>query len=81
MIEQGQILKIKQKVTYLPPDEWLVLERVETKKRIYYRVQLNNSKHLRPIAILDQKDLELGLNEGKIELGKKRKIKYNTNKK
>lgn len=77
LLEQGQVIIVKEKISCFPPDEWLVLERVETQKYgIYYRVQLNGCKELRPIGILEQHVLNEALEKGKAKLGKLRKIKY-----
>ncbi len=77
MYGQGQVLIVKEKIGCFPPDEWLILERVEPRKREpYYRIQLNSSKVMRPIGILEQSMLDSAIEDGKVVLGKVRKIKY-----
>lgn len=59
----------------LQPDIWWVVSIQDSPQHHYYRVALNSSDEFQPIGIIEVEDFDRGLEDGKIILGGKKKIK------
>lgn len=67
-LKKYQIFRNNIKIDSLSPDEWVVLDIVESGKYNYYRVMLNNSKIERPISIVGIEKISNAIEQGFIEL-------------
>lgn len=77
IIEDYTVLEFKEKVGSCSPDKWMINSYYETKKRDkqYYKLQLSENKIIRPIATLDKVLLDEAINNNKVFIIGKRKIK------